>query len=102
MKYNFIIHARYKQLKDRGNVHVLNSPSLTCSPLTEQEREFYDIDAKGGVTLAVVKNPDDTLSWAVSKCNMKDSYNKRIGRNKAIGRAIQNGIRTKDIPLKML
>lgn len=46
--------------------------------------------AKGGVTEAVVVDKDGTIkATGLAICSERDSYNKKIGRDIAIGRALK-------------
>jgi len=69
---------------------------MTGSTAPEEHR----IKSTGGVTVAVIKNEDDTLSWGFSKCSDLDTYNKKVGRTIAVGRAVKKGITTKNMEYK--
>jgi hypothetical protein len=48
----------------------------------------HDVMPKGGYTIAILyDNNGDLMSIGVSKCNLIDTYNKRLGRTIAMERA---------------
>jgi len=86
MKYDFIMHGRYKQftVKVPETNKVINvDTNIISKPLTEEERKTYNINVRGGITLAVIKDGDN-LKWGIAKCNKLDVYSKKIGRETAI------------------
>jgi hypothetical protein len=48
---------------------------------------------KGGETTATIKTPDNIVVNGVAKCSKEDPYNRRLGLNKALGRALQELIK---------
>lgn len=45
----------------------------------------------GGMTIAYAINESfKVVGWAAAKCNIKDMYNKHVGRMKAAGRMLSN------------
>jgi hypothetical protein len=46
--------------------------------------------AQGGYCFALVENSIGGWTWGVSKCHEKDTYDKRMGRIRAAGRAVSN------------
>ena len=49
------------------------------------------LDPRGGETWARVFDADgEHLTIGIAVCNEKDNYNKRIGRNISLGRALKN------------
>lgn len=43
----------------------------------------------GGLTIAYTLNPAfKVVGWAAAKCNIKDTYNKHVGRAKSAGRML--------------
>jgi len=95
MKRDLIIHARYKSAIKNNNCYV--DDGLSFSPLKGDEKKSHVIDSNGGITLAIVKQTNNTLKWGIALCNKTDIYNKRIGRSIAIGRANKYGLVTSDI-----
>jgi len=99
MKRNCIVHARIKQRwNGKLNKCRYEDVGITASPIEDIKKE--NLKSTGGVTIAVIKKEDGTLSWGFAKCNEMDSYNRRVGRDIAIGRAEKKGIITKDIDFK--
>ncbi|MBW2992974.1 hypothetical protein KY317_00175 [Candidatus Woesearchaeota archaeon] len=98
MKRDCIIHARNKykinKLSDGTEEHV--SVGLTCEPIPKHEKESHFIGSNGGYTVAILKNPDGKLNWGFAKCNLTDTFNKRIGRIIAENRASHYNIQTPD------
>lgn len=75
----FITHYRYTT-EDNGM-------TLPAKFIREKGLPFV---AKGGSTKAVVKLEDGREVTAFSVCSRVDSFNKRIGRTIAIGRALKS------------
>jgi hypothetical protein len=48
---------------------------------------------KGGITVAIVGDPDNGYKAGVAHCSKKDNYCKRAGRILAGGRAFENSTR---------
>ena len=49
------------------------------------------VNPHGGMTIAyVINNTFKVVGWAAAKCNLKDNYNKHVGRMKAAGRMLSN------------
>jgi len=49
------------------------------------------IKPHGGLTIAYTINDKfKVVGWAAAKCNLKDMYNKHVGRMKAAGRMLSN------------
>jgi hypothetical protein len=59
-----------------------------------QHQRYYDqsgqIQAKGGVTLASIFDSDGVIvAQALAACSPHDNFNKRIGRDISLGRALK-------------
>lgn len=49
------------------------------------------VQPKGGLTIAYCINEKfKVVGWAAARCNMKDIYNKHVGRMKAAGRLLSS------------
>jgi hypothetical protein len=67
----------------------------------DRNRSIYH--AKGGATIAYDYDIIENLWLAgIAKCSKKDHYNKKIGRNVALGRMISNPIHLEINPMKPL
>jgi len=73
-----IIHIReIENIKTREKKFVFHKPLKT-----DENR----ITNNNGITIAI-QEKDKKLYWGFAKCNPKDNYSKRIGRNIAVGRS---------------
>lgn len=73
-----IIHIReIENIKTREKKFVFHKPLKT-----DENR----ITNNNGITIAI-QEKDEKLYWGFAKCNPKDNYSKRIGRNIAVGRS---------------
>lgn len=50
--------------------------------------ELRTLDAKGGTTSCVLILPGGVEIYGTAQCNSKENYNKRIGRDVSLGRAL--------------
>jgi len=99
VKYDFIMHGRYKQftVKVPETNKVINvDTNIICKPLTEEERKTHNINVRGGITVSVIKDGDN-LKWGIAKCNKLDVYSKKEGRDTALEMANDIGIKTPDM-----
>jgi len=53
------------------------------------EKGFTDVNLYGGSTTVEITTPDGKDFVGVSECSTLDLYNRKIGRNMALGRAIK-------------
>jgi hypothetical protein len=56
---------------------------------TKQEQQ---VQVKGGLTIAVIGDPDNGFRYGVAKCSPKDNYCKSTGRQLATGRAFEKKV----------
>ena len=49
-----------------------------------------EISTHGGRTTCKITFPDGTEAWGAAECSIRDPYNKKIGRDIALGRALKN------------
>lgn len=49
-----------------------------------------DRHPKGGETIVQISLPDGRYLEGVAKCSLSDSYNRKVGVNIALGRALKN------------
>lgn len=51
--------------------------------------EVSPLSPLGGTTVAIIKQGEDIVAKGVAKCSDQDNYNKKIGANIALGRALR-------------
>lgn len=51
----------------------------------------FEVSPRGGITKVEIVAPDQRLFIGEARCSDLDNYNKSIGRNIAIGRALKGG-----------
>lgn len=82
-------------IPEGATVHVkhLRYFEELLSPITTYEAGIFAVAGppkpKGGITLAEIEFADGTITRGYARCNPLDTYNKAIGRNVAIGRALK-------------
>lgn len=74
------------------------SPTNAIVTITKRWRIFIlamnwggpDRHPKGGETIVQISLPDGRYLEGVAKCSLSDSYNRKVGVNIALGRALKN------------
>ena len=107
-----IVHARINQVNNAGDgydpvwidgIRTDNGRLASGNQFVTRRENVYDrIKSNGGVTVAVLKNEDGTLSWGFAKCSSLDTYNKKVGRAIAKGRASHRPIVTEDAEYEVI
>lgn len=81
----YVTHFRYT---DGYILHpLLKEPTML--PAKEIRHEKMSFHAKGGMTEVFVTLPDGREACAYATCSRKDNFNRHIGRNIALGRALK-------------
>jgi hypothetical protein len=76
----YVKHLRYfEELPSPITTHEAKTVFFVAGPPTP----------KGGITLAQIEFADGRTVRGSARCNPLDTYNKAIGRNVAIGRALK-------------
>lgn len=53
-------------------------------------QDGYSVESKGGVTMCKIKDAEgNVVSMGESRCHTNDNFNKRIGRDISLGRALK-------------
>ena len=98
MKRNCFIHARYRKNLINPDTGFYSQERLSVEP----PKPNVHIMGNGGITIAILKNEDGTLSWGFSKCNIIDTFSKKRGIHMATIRAKNWNIKTKDFDFKTI
>jgi hypothetical protein len=76
-----------KQLRQSGyKVRVIHSRNF--EPVKGMSSNSQRLSAKGGATTIEITTPDGKNVSGIALCSKQDSYNKKLGAQIAIGRAL--------------
>lgn len=79
----YTVKYRHRRMTARGDMYSLGSYERGLG-------EFLSVSPKGGETEAKVYGPDDAVvAIGVATCHERDNFNRRIGRDIALGRALK-------------